>query len=46
MGHKFSIAANDGEKVVGVVTVGRLIARHYANGYTLEVTRLPLPQAE
>jgi hypothetical protein len=39
VGHKFSIAVNDGEKVVGVVTVGRPVARHYDNGYTLEVTR-------
>lgn len=39
VGHKFSIACNDGAKVVGVVTVGRPVARHYDNGYTLEVTR-------
>jgi hypothetical protein len=39
VGHKFSIAANDGEKVVGVVTVGRPVARHLDNGWTLEVTR-------
>lgn len=39
VGHKFSIACNDGERVVGVVTVGRPVARHYDNGYTLEVTR-------
>lgn len=38
-GHKFSIAANDGEKVVGVVIVGRPTARHLDNGWTLEVTR-------
>lgn len=38
-GHKFSIAVNDGDKVVGVVTVGRPVARHYDNGWTLEVTR-------
>jgi hypothetical protein len=39
VGHKFSIAANDGERVVGVVTVGRPVARHLDNGWTLEVTR-------
>lgn len=39
VGHKFSIAANDGAKVVGVVTVGRPVARHLDNGWTLEVTR-------
>ncbi len=38
-GWKFGIAINDGEKVVGVVTVGRPVARHLDNGYTLEVTR-------
>lgn len=37
--HKFSIAANDGQKVVGVVVVGRPVARHYDDGYTLEVAR-------
>lgn len=39
VGHKFSIAVNNGTAVVGVVTVGRPVARHYDNGYTLEVTR-------
>lgn len=39
-GHKFSIGLNDGEKVVGVVIVGRPVARHNDDGYTLEVTRL------
>lgn len=38
-GHKFSIAVNDSEKVVGVVIVGRPVARHLDNGWTLEVTR-------
>ena len=38
-GHKFSIAVNDGQTVVGVVMVGRPVARHFDNGYTLEVTR-------
>lgn len=38
-GWKFGIAVNDGEKVVGVVTVGRPVARALDNGYTLEVTR-------
>lgn len=39
VGHKFSIAVNDSTKVVGVVTVGRPVARHLDNGWTLEVTR-------
>jgi hypothetical protein len=39
VGHKFSIAVNDGARVVGVVMVGRPVARHLANGWTLEVTR-------
>lgn len=38
-GWKFGVAVNDGAQVVGVVTVGRPVARHYDNGYTLEVTR-------
>ncbi len=38
-GHKFSIAVNDGTEVVGVVTVGRPVARRLDNGWTLEVTR-------
>src|SRR3990167_8830739 len=38
-GWKFGIACNDGEKVVGVVTVGRPVARHLDDGWTLEVTR-------
>ncbi len=38
-GWKFGIAVNDGEKVVGVITVGRPVARHFDDGWTLEVTR-------
>lgn len=38
-GWKFGIACNDGEKVRGVVTVGRPVARHLDDGLTLEVTR-------
>lgn len=38
-GHKFSIAANDGERVVGVIVIGRPVSRHLDNGWTLEVTR-------
>lgn len=38
-GWKFGIAVNDGEKVVGVVTIGRPVSRHLDNGWTLEVTR-------
>lgn len=36
---KFGIAVNDGSKVVGVIMVGRPVARHLDNGWTLEVTR-------
>ncbi len=39
-GWKFGIAVNDGEKVVGVVAVGRPVARHRDDGWTLEVTRV------
>ena len=38
-GWKFGIAVNDGNKIVGVVTVGRPVSRHLDNGLTLEVTR-------
>lgn len=40
VGHKFSIAAVDGSEVVGVVIVGRPVARGRDDGLTLEVTRL------
>lgn len=38
-GWKFGIVVNDGEKVVGVVMVGRPVARRLDDGWTLEVTR-------
>ena len=38
-GWKFGIAVNDGDKVVGVITVGRPVARMLDDGLTLEVTR-------
>jgi hypothetical protein len=39
VGWKFGIGVNDGEKVVGVITVGRPVARHLDDGWVLEVTR-------
>lgn len=39
-GHKFSVAVNDGEKIVGVAVVGRPVNRTLDDGWTLEVTRL------
>jgi hypothetical protein len=39
-GHKFSIAAMAGDRLVGVVIVGRPVARRRDDGVTLEVTRL------
>lgn len=39
-GHKFSIAAMFEESLVGVVIVGRPVARRRDDGLTLEVTRL------
>lgn len=39
-GHKFSIAAFAGDELVGVVIVGRPVARYRDDGLTLEVTRL------
>lgn len=38
-GGKFAIGINDGERVVGVVIVGRPVSRHFDNGYVAEVTR-------
>ena len=38
-GWKYGIAVNNGKKVVGIITVGRPVARHLDNGLTLEVTR-------
>jgi hypothetical protein len=40
VGHKFSLSAIQDEKIVGVVIVGRPVARLRDNGTTLEVTRL------
>lgn len=39
LGWKLGLAVNDGEKVVGVITVGRPVARMLDDGYTAEVTR-------
>lgn len=39
-GGLFAIGAADGEEVVGVVIVGRPVARMLADGWTVEVTRL------
>ena len=36
VGHKFSVGLSDGEKIVGVVIVGRPVARHLDDGWTLE----------
>ncbi len=38
-GHKFSLAANDGHQIIGVVAVGRPINRIWDDGATLEITR-------
>ncbi|NBW20375.1 MAG: hypothetical protein EBR82_71650 [Caulobacteraceae bacterium] len=41
VGHKFSIAvADETETIRGVCTVGRPVARHLDNGWTLEVNRV------
>lgn len=40
VGHKFSIAAMNDDDLVGVVIVGRPVARRRDDGLTLEVTRL------
>jgi hypothetical protein len=38
-GHLFSIAINDGQRVVGVVMIGRPVARKLDDHWTAEVTR-------
>jgi hypothetical protein len=40
VGHKFSVGASDGERLVGVAIVGRPVARMMQDGLTLEVLRL------
>jgi len=40
VGHKFSIGAVKDDRIVGVVIVGRPVARGRDDGLTLEVTRL------
>jgi len=40
VGTIFQIAVSDGDKVVGVATVGRPVARMMQDGFTAEVTRL------
>lgn len=37
--HKFSVGVAAGEQIVGVAMAGRPVARHYDDGYTLEVNR-------
>jgi hypothetical protein len=40
VGSIFQIAASDGNKIVGVVIVGRPVGRKLQDGFTAEVTRL------
>lgn len=40
VGHKFSIAAYDKGRMIGVVMVGRPVSRYLDDGQTLEVNRL------
>jgi len=40
VGHKFSIAVWDGEKVRGVAIIGRPVSRNLDDGWTLEVNRV------
>lgn len=39
VGHKFSIACYDGERLCGVAMVGRPVGRYFDDGRTLEVNR-------
>lgn len=38
-GWKYGMAATDGERIIGIATVGRPVARRQDDGWTLEVTR-------
>jgi hypothetical protein len=40
VGAKFAMGASDGERLVGVATVGRPVARKLDDGFTAEVTRV------
>ena len=40
VGHKFSVACYDGNRLCGVATVGRPVSRYLDDGMTLEVNRL------
>lgn len=40
VGHKFSLACVEGERICGVAIVGRPISRRLDNGLTLEVSRV------
>jgi hypothetical protein len=46
VGHIFSIGAFRGDELVGVVIVGRPVARHRDDGLTAEVTRLCVRDGE
>lgn len=39
VGHKFSIGLHDGEKIIGVIIIGRPVARYLDDEWTAEVTR-------
>ncbi|MDD3029844.1 MAG: hypothetical protein PHS57_06165 [Alphaproteobacteria bacterium] len=40
VGHKFSIACYDGDRLCGVAMVGRSVSRYFDDNLTLEVNRL------
>lgn len=40
VGHRFSIGVSDGDRVCGAAICGRPVARHYDDGWTVEVYRL------
>lgn len=40
IGGKFAIACSNGSAIVGVVVVGRPVARNFDDGWTAEITRL------
>jgi hypothetical protein len=46
VGHKFSLGAVHAGEIVGVVIVGRPVAKGLQDGWTLEVTRLATDEVE
>lgn len=40
VGYRYAVGVADGDRLAGVATAGRPVARHYDDGVTIEVTRV------